>query len=241
MTGRRPIRGIVGVLDEETALVLPHRRGPRGIGPHRSRPRAARARFLGARARRPAAVHTFADHARRDRRRGAADPQPCGPDARARRWRSRRASPCSRHGRAGRTGSLLWPFCDHALSIPYAPYGLALLALGVVGIARRRAHRHARHRQRRLTARRPPINDSGRRARVERDGPRSRNCGGRYSPEPFPPSSAGRSRSASSSAKPSAEPPEPISSRSDRSGSIPPPKPVSDSPSARPSSAARSS
>jgi hypothetical protein len=51
----------------------------------------------------------------------------------------------------------------------------------------------------------------------------------------------GTSRSASSSAKPSEEPPLPMFSRSERSGSSPEAKPPSDSPSVRPSSAARSS
>ncbi len=34
--------------------------------------------------------------------------------------------------------SLLWPLSDHAYALPYIPYGLALIALAVVGIARRR-------------------------------------------------------------------------------------------------------
>src|SRR5205085_1126464 len=60
-------------------------------------------------------------------------------------------------------------------------------------------------------------------------------------PSPSPLPWAGRSRSASSSANPSDEPGLPMSSRSERSGSIPPPNPCSVSPSVRPSSAARSS
>jgi membrane-bound metal-dependent hydrolase YbcI (DUF457 family) len=34
--------------------------------------------------------------------------------------------------------SLLWPLSDHPYAMPYVPYGLALVALAAVGIARRR-------------------------------------------------------------------------------------------------------